>query len=67
MDDNVFQLQTINLTYRWSAPFLERAGIELLNMSFNMSDVFYLSSIRRERGTAYPFSRKAGFTLTFQI
>ncbi len=67
MDDNVFQLQTVNLTYRWRAPFLERAGIELLNLSFNMSDVFYLSSIKRERGTAYPFSRKAGLTLNFQF
>jgi hypothetical protein len=68
MADNVFELQSASLQYRWHAPFLrERLGTEALNLSINMSDIFYISSIKRERGIAYPFARRISFAFSFMF
>ena len=64
-DDNVFTLRTISLDYRNYSKWLRKMKIESLNVSLNMSDIFYVSTIHRERGTSYPFARHA--TLTFGL
>jgi hypothetical protein len=66
MNDNVFELQSASLQYRWRTRFLrDNLGLEALNVSVNMSDVFYLSSIKRERGIDYPFSRRISTSFSF--
>lgn len=35
-----------------------------MTFGINMSDVFYLSSVKRERGTSYPFARRVGMTVS---
>ena len=68
MDDNVFQLSSASLQYRLHrAKFLEMLSIQSLSFSVNMSDLFYLSSIKRERGTSYPFARRVGISLSLQF
>jgi hypothetical protein len=68
MDDNVFEFQSANLQYRWHPAFLrERIGAEALNLSVNMSDIFYISSIKRERGIEYPFARRVSFAFSFMF
>lgn len=65
MDDNVFQLQTASLKYKFSTKYLkEKWNIQSANISMNMNDIFYLSSIKRERGTNYPFARRVSFTFS---
>ena len=64
-DDNVLNLQTLSLNYRNYSKWLRKMKIESLNVAINMSDIFYVSTIRRERGTSYPFARHA--TLTFGL
>lgn len=64
MDDNVFSLESAAVAYRWNADYLKNAGIDALNLRLNMSDIFYISSIKRERGTSYPFSRKIALTVS---
>ena len=64
MDDNVFNLQSASIQYRWRADFLRKVGIETLQFSVNMSDLFYFSSIKRERGTSYPFARTIGANIS---
>lgn len=63
MDDNVFQLQSASLQYRWHSPFVTKLGMRSINFDVNMSDVFYISSIKRERGTEYPFARRIEFAV----
>jgi hypothetical protein len=61
MDDNVFQLQTASLQYRiTNANFLEKMCMTSMTFSIHANDLFYLSSVKRERGTSYPFSRSIG-------
>ncbi len=64
MNDRVFELQTATLQYKWESDFLERAHIQNMTVGVNMSDVFYLSSVKRERGTSYPFARRVGLTVS---
>lgn len=65
MDDNIFELQSASLEYRLqSSKLLERAKIQTINFGINMSDVFYISTIKRERGIEYPFARRVSFTVS---
>lgn len=66
-DDNVFSLQSVSLNYRNYSQWLKKMKIEAFDLSVNMSDLFYISSIRRERGTSYPFARHATITFGFQF
>lgn len=58
MKDNVMELQSASLQYRWDSDWLNRQ-LHLTSVTFgvNMSDLFYWSSTRRERGINTPFSR----------
>ncbi len=65
--ERVLTGQNLSLTYRMDRKQLERLlnieTIEHLSLSFNTSDLFYLSNVKRERGTSYPFSRQFSFSL----
>lgn len=63
MRDNAFELQSASLQYRWNSKVLEKAKIEAINFSLNMSDIFYFSTVKQERGLDYPFARRVGLTI----
>ncbi|NML22886.1 SusC/RagA family TonB-linked outer membrane protein [Pseudoflavitalea sp. G-6-1-2] len=63
-NENVLQCQNINLSYEIrNKALLNKLGASFLSAGFNFSDLFYISSINRERGIDYPFSRQCSFTL----
>ena len=63
--DNVFSCNNINLSYSFSQNWFKRAtGLESLSISASLSDIFYFSTIERERGTAYPFSVNPNFSIS---
>lgn len=64
MSDNVFTLQSASLQYKWTAPYLQRMGVQNVRFTVNMSDLFYLSSVKYERGTSYPFARNVGVNVS---
>jgi TonB-linked SusC/RagA family outer membrane protein len=64
MDDRVFQLQTASAEYRLETDWLRKVNIQNARISVNMSDVFYISSVKRERGLDYPFARRMGVSLS---
>ena len=66
MDENVLQGSSLSLYYRMdrnNTPLIKRVGINSARLAFNMEDFFYLSTVKRERGTSYPFSRQFIFSL----
>lgn len=68
MDDKVFQFQSASVQYRWHSDYLlKKWSIETINIGANMSDIFYISSIKRERGTSYPFARRVSLTLSLMF
>ena len=68
MDDNVFEIQTISLQYRWHSEYLRKvANLQTILFGLNMSNVAYFSSTKYERGTDYPFARNLVGTITFMF
>ena len=39
-------------------------GIENVRFSVNASDLFYISSVKTERGTSYPYARNVGLNVS---
>ena len=65
MKDNTFVFQTINLGYDFPAQWVKKHfQMEYLSIKGYLEDIMYLSTIKRERGLDYPFSRKFSVSLT---
>ena len=65
MKEYMLDCRSINLSWDWDSDRLRRAaGVERLTVSAHTEDVFRFSTIRRERGTAYPFARSFSLTLS---
>ena len=65
MKENVFELQSVSLQYTFDGQKLkDKAKIQALIIGVNMSDLLYLSTIRLERGTGYPYARHASMSLS---
>ena len=63
-DDNMFSLQGISASYRFTGNWIRKyLYMQSLECMVNASDIFYLSTIKRERGLNYPFSRRCSFSL----
>jgi TonB-linked SusC/RagA family outer membrane protein len=54
-DYDYLQLSSLSLQYEMPKKFIAPLRMESLRWSFNMSDVFYWSTVKRERGTSYPY------------
>lgn len=60
-DENYLNLSNFSLSYSFDPKLLRKGGFERLRLSFSMTDLFQLSSIKRERGLDYPFERRFVF------
>lgn len=56
-DLNTLQLSSLSLQYELPRRWINHLKMESLRLSFNTSDLLYISSVKRERGTAYPYAR----------
>lgn len=61
--DNQLTLSSASLLYRLDDRLVKAFRLRNLNLGLYMNDVFQLSSIQIERGTAYPFARNVSFSL----
>ena len=55
--NNYLDLATLNLAYDFNMPWMKRIGLKRLKATFYMNDLFHLSTVKRERGTSYPYAR----------
>lgn len=63
-DRNELSLSSLRVGYDfWKHNFIKKIAMERLRVEFYMNDVFMLSSIKTERGTAYPFARSFNFAI----
>ncbi len=62
--NNVFALQSVNVSYDFYE-YAKLMRLEALRLSFYINDLFWISTIKQERGTAYPFARSFTFALSF--
>lgn len=65
MKENTLRCSSVNLSYELNPDLVRRIlPLSYLSLGFYMEDLFQISSIKQERGTDYPFSRKFSFSLT---
>jgi len=64
MDNNTFAFQSLSLGYDLPKVWIKSIGAQYLNITGYLEDVLYLSTVKRERGLSYPFSRKFSVSLT---
>lgn len=62
-DYNLLQLASLSLQYELPKKWISPLQMESVRLSFNTSDLGYWSSVKRERGTSYPYSRTFTFGL----
>lgn len=62
-DDNVLQFNSISLSYDFNQKLIRKWGMGMLRLTVSMEDLSYWSSVRRERGLTYPYSRIVNFAL----
>lgn len=61
--ENTLSMGSINVEYRLPEKLLSRIGVRRLSIGVDLADIFYISSISRERGISYPFSRNPNFNV----
>ncbi len=64
-DYNYLELSTLNIAYDFNVKKLEKYGVKRLKALFYMNDVFHTSTVKQERGTAYPYARN--FSVGLQV
>jgi TonB-linked SusC/RagA family outer membrane protein len=63
-DESTLICQNVNITYDvQNREFLRRLGLQALSVGANTGELFYISSVKQERGTEYPFTRQVSFSL----
>lgn len=60
--ENRLGMTSLRLSYTVPGQRLRRTWLSLLKFSLTANELFYLSTIRQERGLAYPFTRSATFS-----
>lgn len=56
-DLNTLQLASLSLQYELPKHWINHLRMQSLRLSFNTSDLLYFSTVKRERGTSYPYAR----------
>lgn len=65
--ENYLELKSLSMAYEFTPQQLTKFGVNRLRLEMLMSDLFYISSVKRERGLAYPFARSVEFSLRFSF
>lgn len=64
MDNNSFSFQSISLGYEFPKALIKTLSMDYLSLTGYIEDLLYFSTIKRERGLDYPYSRKFSLSLT---
>jgi TonB-linked SusC/RagA family outer membrane protein len=61
--DNQIIGESFNLGYRISNGWIRKMRMQSLSFNFYLNDLFWLESVKTERGTDYPFARTTSFSI----
>ncbi|WP_159452634.1 SusC/RagA family TonB-linked outer membrane protein [Pedobacter nyackensis] len=62
--ENSLSFESINVNYTFAnAKWLKSFGVTNLNLSAYANDIYRFSTVKRERGTEYPYARSISFSL----
>ena len=62
-DYNYLEMSNLSLAYRLPQNWLKKMRLSSVRIGLNSSELFYVSTVKRERGLDYPFARQYTFSL----
>ncbi|MDR2131102.1 MAG: SusC/RagA family TonB-linked outer membrane protein, partial [Odoribacteraceae bacterium] len=65
--ENVLVFESLNASYEFFGGWIERTGLGNLKFQVSARDLFRASTVRAERGIAYPFARNVEAGLSFNF
>lgn len=65
--ENYLEMQTLSLAYEFKAQQIRSLGINRLRIEALTNNLFWISSVKRERGLSYPFTRSVELTVRFSF
>lgn len=65
--NNYLTLSSISLGYEVPLRLIQRYGIKRMRVELLANDLFYLSSVKRERGLYYPYSNSVEMSFRFSL
>lgn len=63
MNENTLTGESFNVGYEFPDRMIRKLHISALSLQMALNDIFYLSSVRIERGIDYPFARNISFSI----
>ena len=65
--NNYLTLQSLSVTYEFTPWQIRKLGLTRMRLELLTNDLFYLSSIKRERGLDYPYARSVEMSVRFSF
>ena len=65
--NNYLTLQSLSVAYEFTPWQIRKLGLTRLRLELLTNDLFYLSSIKRERGLDYPYARSVEMSVRFSF
>lgn len=65
--NNFIELSTLSVAYDFKPIDLKYLSLKNMRLEFMANDLFHLSTIRQERGLAYPYARSFEMTIRFTL
>lgn len=66
-DYNYLELSNLSISYRFNPQLLKKIGFSSLRIGLNTNNLFYVSTVKRERGLDYPFAGEYTFSLNLNF
>jgi hypothetical protein len=61
--NNFVEFNSLSVGYTEREGWVREMGLTSVKLTFQMNDVARISTVKRERGTSYPFARNFDLTL----
>lgn len=65
--NNYLTLQSLSVAYEFTPWQIRKLGLSRMRLELLTNDLFYLSSIKRERGIDYPYARSVEMSVRFSF
>ncbi len=65
--NNTLELRTVSLAYEFERDIIQHIGLNQMRLEILTNNLFYLSTVRQERGLSYPFERSFEFSMRFSF
>lgn len=65
--NNYLTLQSLSVAYEFTPWQIRKLGLSRMRLELLTNDLFYLSSIKRERGLDYPYARSVEMSVRFSF